>query len=107
MIKVIDEDMGSIDIGEISEVDAVLVRYLLSNKSRETDNPTIKEQAGRLMTGFKSSTDLELAWDDVFLISLLLLNESVATNNPKVAEQAGRLLSKFEVAASNIIVSPG
>ena len=107
MLYVNDEELGRIDICELLEYDVVFIKYLLINKSKETNHPKIKEIAGQLAIKLKSPGDLALVWAEVFLISSLLLNESVATNNPKTQEKADFLLSKFEAAAKNIITTAG
>jgi len=107
MLYVQDEDLGRIDICEMTEFDVVFIKYLLNNESKVTNNPKIQARAARLAAELKAVSEYELAWADVFLISSLLLNESIATNNPKTEERADCLLSKFEAAAKNIIVSAG
>ena len=107
MLYVNDEELGRIDICELTEFDVVFIRYLLSNESKVTDNSNIQARADRLAAELKAGAEYELAWADVFLVSSLLLNESIATNNLKTEERADCLLSKFEAAAKNIIKTVG
>jgi len=105
MLYVQDDDLGRIDIGELSAADTGMIKYLLQAVSLRTKNPIIKDRARRLAAELEPCADYELGWSDVFLISSLLLNKAVVTTDPKTEELADCLLGKFEAAAKNIIES--